>query len=99
MKTYRLTEPAADDLADIREWFLDQDAVEAGKKLGRTIIQKCEMLGRQPGMGREREDLKPGLRSFHVDKYLIFFRRVEDDTEVLRILHGRRNVTPDLFRD
>jgi toxin ParE1/3/4 len=45
-----------------------------------------------PGMGRKRDDLGKGLRSFPVKKYLIFYRQAKDDIEIVRVLHGSRNI-------
>jgi toxin ParE1/3/4 len=43
-------------------------------------------------MGRPRDDLAPGLRSFVVSPYVIYFRPAGDTIEVLRVLHGRRDI-------
>jgi toxin ParE1/3/4 len=43
-------------------------------------------------MGRERNDIAPGLRSFPVGKYLIFYRLIDEGLEIVRVLHGARNI-------
>jgi toxin ParE1/3/4 len=43
-------------------------------------------------MGRERKDLAPGLRSFPVTKYLIFYYCTEDIIEIVRVIHGARDI-------
>jgi toxin ParE1/3/4 len=43
-------------------------------------------------MGRKRDDLAKGLRSFPVGKYLIFYHLVKGDIEIARVLHGSRNI-------
>ena len=52
----------------------------------------CEQLAQMPGMGRKRDDLGKGLRSFPVTKYLNFYRQAKDDIEIVRVLHGSRNI-------
>ena len=47
---------------------------------------------RFPGMGQNRDDLGPGLRCFVVSPYVVYYRPVEDTIEVLRILHGARDI-------
>jgi toxin ParE1/3/4 len=45
-----------------------------------------------PGVGRGREELGTGLRSFAVGKYIVFYRAVVDGIEVARILSGYRDI-------
>ena len=61
-------------------------------------------LARMPGSGRLREFSKPlltGLRSRPIEafpNYLVFYRRLERAIEVVRVLHGARNLDA-IFRD
>jgi plasmid stabilization system protein ParE len=32
-----------------------------------------------------------------VGRYLIFFLHTDDEVTVVRVLHGSRNITPDMF--
>jgi len=43
-------------------------------------------------MGREREELQRGLRSFPVGNYVVFYRLIEKGIEVVRVLSGYRDV-------
>ena len=52
----------------------------------------CDQLAEMPKMGRKRDDLAKGLRSFPVEKYIIFYRLAKDDIEIVRVLHGSRNI-------
>jgi toxin ParE1/3/4 len=56
------------------------------------------MQANQPGIGRPRDDLKPGLRSFVVKSYVVFCRVVDGTVEVVRVLHGSRDIEA-IFRD
>jgi len=47
-------------------------------------------------MGRSRFDLSPELRGFPVGSHLIFYRPAVDGIEVIRVLHGARDI-PKLF--
>lgn len=49
-------------------------------------------LGDWPELGRPRPELRAGLRSLSIGNYLIFYRVRADAVEVLRVLHGRRDV-------
>ena len=48
--------------------------------------------------GRSRDDLIPGFRSFSVSDFVAVFRPVDDTIEVLRFLHGSRDI-PRIIRE
>jgi len=49
-------------------------------------------LARNPYMGRKRDDIRPGYRSFPVGSYIVFYRLIgADEILVLRVVHGRRD--------
>ena len=47
-------------------------------------------------MGRTRNDLATGLRSFPVGNYVILYRPLENGVEVVRVVHGSRDIE-DMF--
>jgi len=55
------------------------------------LRKQLRMLARFPGMGRARDELRIGLRSFPLSPFVIFFRVDEDCVVILRILHGARD--------
>jgi toxin ParE1/3/4 len=54
-------------------------------------------IAEMPGMGRERDDLMSGLRSFPVGDYVLFYRTIPGGIELVRVLHGARDLR-DQFR-
>jgi toxin ParE1/3/4 len=50
------------------------------------------MLSNFQDAGRSREELAPGLRSFLVKQYVIFYRVIPEGIEVIRVLHGSRDM-------
>jgi toxin ParE1/3/4 len=68
---YRVTDPALSDLEEI--WnYIARDNPSAADRLLDRIYAIFVKLADQPRMGRAREELAPGLRSFPVGVYLIF---------------------------
>jgi toxin ParE1/3/4 len=62
------------------------------------IRETCKVIAETPGaIGHRRAELGRGIRSFPVPPHVIFFRFTEDWVEVVRILHGRRDVRRELF--
>ena len=43
-------------------------------------------------IGRNRKALRPDTRSFPVGHYVLFYRPTSDGIEVIRVLHGARDV-------
>lgn len=55
------------------------------------LERSFRLLAQQPLMGVDRSDsLQAGVRSFVVDRYLVFYR-VQDRVRILRVLHGARD--------
>jgi len=53
------------------------------------------MLGRHPHVGRPRDDdLRPGLRSFPVGRYVIIYRVESEDVVILHIISAARDIEP-----
>jgi toxin ParE1/3/4 len=49
-------------------------------------------LGQMPGLGVSRDSLRRGLMLFPVGKYLILYRKVVDGIEIVRVIHGARDL-------
>ena len=49
-------------------------------------------LARNPYLGRQRDEIRPGYRSFPVGSYVVFYRLVAaEEILVLRFIHGKRD--------
>ncbi len=84
------------DLMEI--WlFIARDSIEAADRVAEKIDAECRSLAETPGIGIRRGELAPRLQSFPVDSYVIFYRRAEEDIEILRVLHGARRITSSMF--
>ena len=77
--------------------YIAQDSPANADHLLDRIRETLNQLAAMPFMGQARFDLAPGLRMFPVESYLIFFRPVQNGIEVIRILHGKRNITGRFF--
>jgi toxin ParE1/3/4 len=84
--------------ADLHQiWdYIAEDDVEAATRLVDLVEEKCTLLVRLPDIGRVRDELAPGLRSFPVGKYVIFYRCAKGGIEIVRVLSGWRDI-PALF--
>ncbi|MBO3464284.1 type II toxin-antitoxin system RelE/ParE family toxin [Aetokthonos hydrillicola Thurmond2011] len=85
------------DLLDI--WnFIANDSFEKADQFLQKIESQLKVLGLNPGIGRKRDSLAPDMRSFPVGNYLIFYRPISQGIEVIRVLHGSRDIQ-SLFED
>ena len=81
------------DLVEI--WlYVAEDSEQAASELLRRIDRVAAELAEMPGRGTPREELIPAidLRSVPVGNYLIFYRPIEPGIEILRVLHGARDL-------
>ena len=43
-------------------------------------------------MGHARDELAPGIRSLSFGRYVVFFEPLADGIDVVRVLHGSRDI-------
>jgi toxin ParE1/3/4 len=61
-----------------------------------AITERFYLLSQYPRMGRSRDDLRPGLRSFPVGQYVIIYTIEDEDVEILHVFHGRQDIEGQL---
>lgn len=87
---------ALSDLAEIWSFVADDSEIQADKFLA-TLETRLNLLATQSNMGRRRDELMNGLRSVPVGRYVIFYLPRQDGIEVVRVLHGARDIDADLI--
>jgi len=87
---YRLSELAENDLREIWLYVAGDASIETADQLLEAIGQRFELLAEHPRVGRRRSEFGPGVRSFVVEKHVIYYR-VEKELLIARILHGSRD--------
>jgi toxin ParE1/3/4 len=91
MSRYRLAEQARADLDEI--WlYIAEDNPSAADRFLDTLYERFLLLAGQPLLGRDRPELALNLRSLPVGNYVIFYRPIDDGIEVVRVLHGARDI-------
>ena len=101
MSELRLSPEAEAELDGI--WIqiaLESGRVDIATCVVDSITERFWLLARHPFMGRRRDqDLRPGLRSFPADDYVIIHSIVEDDVVlILHVIHGSRDLVALLGR-
>lgn len=56
-----------------------------------------ELLARNPELGKNRKEIRPGLFSLPYRSHLVFYRKLPSQLRIVRVLHGRRDI-PKKFK-
>lgn len=90
MEALHYSRSAEADLDEIAEYTIGA----WGKAQSAAYIDElqdcCEMIARNPLLGRACDHLAPGLRRLEQRKHVIFYRLESKRVSIFRILHERR---------
>jgi len=90
MAKFTLTNLAVEDLTDIWNYTFDQWSEKQADKYYEAIIDTCQDLAINPGLGKNYENIYAQLKGFPSGKHIIFYRELSSNQiEVARILHER----------
>ena len=87
---YRLSALAEQDLDEIWSYVAKDAGPTTADRLIDAIIERFELLAKQPRIGRLRPEFGVGVRSFTVENHVIYYRH-DRDVLIARVLHGRRD--------
>ena len=86
-----VTPRAAADLESIGDYIAPDNSAAALRTLQR--LEEISLLLRDnPRIGANRDDIATGVRTFPVGSYLILFRTLDVGVEIVRYVHGARNL-------
>jgi toxin ParE1/3/4 len=91
MASYRLRQPAEEDLLSLWSYRAEHGPASA-TALMRSFHQQFLLLAEYPQLGQARPDIRPELRSFPLKRHLIFYRQIPDGVEIVRVVHGSRDL-------
>jgi toxin ParE1/3/4 len=97
MARYRIARRAGIDPDDIWLTIAERDSPVAADRVLARLYDAFVSLSLSPRIGARRFHFGPNLRMFPVYEYLIFYRPMDDGVEIVRVLHGKRNITKDSF--
>lgn len=82
---------AENDLEEIW-WYIAQDSPNNADRFLDRIQERCSSLADFPQIGTPRDEIKKGLRSQTIGNYLIFYFPLEEGIDIVRVLHGSRDL-------
>ena len=95
-KGYQLSTAADHDLEEIFDYTVEEFGLDQAIKYVSEFEPVFEQLVKNPEMGRNRNEIKAGLRSFPKESHIVFYRILHDHIWIVRILHGSRDI-PKFF--
>jgi len=89
---FELALPADKDLEDIFSYTDEEYGLNQAIKYLTELEDVFEQLVENPELGRERNEIKKGLRSFPKGSHVVFYRILVKHIRIVRILHGSRDL-------
>jgi len=89
----RLSEAAVADLDELWLFLAENNPMAADQYLDELAARFRTLLD-YPELGRTRDELSTGLRSFAYKNHVIFYRAMSRRIEVVRVLAGRMDLEP-----
>ena len=97
MPNTTISKQAKRDLTAIWSYIASDNEAAADRVLD-SLNDKIALLVDHPFIGPARPDIAPDLRYLISDNYLLLYRVLPESVEIVRVLHGARNLSV-LFRD
>lgn len=79
------------DLVEIGD-FIALDNPRRAETFLNEVETQMAQISERPASFPTRDELHPGLRSARHGRYLIFFKEVGDQVQIVRVLHGARDL-------
>lgn len=93
---YLLSEIADKDLEEIFDYSINKFGFDQAEKYLLEIENIFQNLVLNPYSGKKRDEIKQGLYSFPKDNHVIFYRILDKQIRIVRILHGSKDL-PNYF--
>ncbi len=94
MSKYILMPAAKNDLAGIRDYYLEKAGIRVARQMVVEFEEAFRFLARTPGAGHTRQDLaeERPILFWPMRDYLILYKPGSHPLEILAILHGSRDL-------
>ncbi|NJN17389.1 MAG: type II toxin-antitoxin system RelE/ParE family toxin [Oscillochloris sp.] len=83
---------AVRDLIDLWAYIEAAGSADRADAMIQQIDRVLHTIADHPLIGRQRDELHPGLRSYPVGRYLLFYLPLPDGVDLVRVLYGGRDL-------
>lgn len=80
------------DLVEIWDYYMRVVGRHTAEKIVLEIGEVCVLLEEHPFAGRDRNEIRPELRSIIANLHVIFYRVNGNVAEIVRVLDGRQDI-------
>ncbi len=92
-RSFVLTPSASRDIDGILEYIIEQSGANRALGVYRKLCEGFSRIAEQPRVGHVRDDLADeSLRVFKVFSYLIIYRPDTKPIQIIRVIHGARDL-------
>jgi toxin ParE1/3/4 len=95
---YELSPESDNDLDGIFDYTEREFGIDKAVQYVSGFDDVFEQLVKNPKTGRERNEIRSGLRSIIKESHVVFYRILKDRIRIVRILHGSRDL-PQFLSD
>ncbi len=92
MASYRLRVLARNDLEIIWDYTVEQWGVPQAERYFEALFTCFDDLATNPQMGRQRDEVVPGIRSFPQGRHVVFYEIDLAGIEIVGIVHQSADV-------
>jgi len=92
MADYLLRSLARDDLEAIWDYTAENWGLNQAERYLEQIFQAFTDISDNPKIGKVRDDVKIGYRSFPQGRHVIFYKDVDDRIEIIGVVHQSADV-------
>lgn len=92
MKRFRLTPRALKDLDEIADYSLAQWGEKQTERYLVALEDRFRWLADNPLLGRARDDIAEGYRSFQQGSHLVFYLISGDEIQIIGVPHASMDV-------
>ena len=85
------SDPAELDMLEIGR-YIARDSVDAALRFLDRVDDALHMIQEFPGVGQTRPEIAQSVQSFPLGQYLILYRVIDAEIQLLRVVHGARDI-------
>lgn len=90
---FSLTESAVQDIEEIADYLAQQSNFDRAEQFVQKFNEQFSRIAQFPGLGRQRNEISPGIRSLPIDTYLLLYIATGANVEILRVVSGFRDLS------
>jgi len=89
---YTLRLRAQCDLESIWQYSFETWGIVQAEHYLRSLVTRFEWLADNPLLGKPRDDIKPGYRSFPEGQHVVFYKTNEQHIDIIGVVHQNQDI-------